>query len=447
MRGGGCLSFSRGFLGIASACILVLSTPAAAEGCEALPVTAQNLLQWSLRASTELNSTLNAFEWEKKIAGLQRSRGQDMEEDPSMTAAAVASLVTNLVVCFVCLGLFSILRERYPLVYAGNVADGVLADPGSGKLANRDDMRRCRPPMPDGDTSSEVKATTRKITRLVKEGQFGDAWPLFQAMDPKGVVEYNVGLNICARAGWLNEAEALWEEMSQDVKNVVTYSTMIKVYGSMKRVHDAEKLFEEMKFKAVTPNIITYNTMIQAYGMTSVADKARSTFESIPEAVLEEAGSCNKEASYATLMFAYARRGDYASTRELFMDMTSKGIPPSRSHFNALIISCAKDGLAETARAVFEMLPHYDILPELDTWTSLMSCHRKDLEQCKRILDEMLQAGVSPSGMTYQELLNAHVLAGDGPGARELLEDMSKFGLWADTRVTQRLISEAARLP
>jgi len=135
MRGGGCLSFSRGFLGIASACILVLSTPAAAEGCEALPVTAQNLLQWSLRASTELNSTLNAFEWEKKIAGLQRSRGQDMEEDPSMTAAAVASLVTNLVVCFVCLGLFSILRERYPLVYAGNVADGVLADPGSGKLA------------------------------------------------------------------------------------------------------------------------------------------------------------------------------------------------------------------------------------------------------------------------------------------------------------------------
>ena len=75
----------------------------------------------------------------------------------------------------------------------------------------------------------------------------------------------------------------------------------------MKRVHDAEKLFEEMKFKAVTPNIITYNTMIQAYGMTSVADKARSTFESIPEAVLEEAGSCNKEASYATLMFAYAR--------------------------------------------------------------------------------------------------------------------------------------------
>ena len=28
--------------------------------------------------------------------------------------------------------------------------------------------------------------------------------------------------------------------------------------------------------------------------------------------------------------------------------------------------------------------------------------------------------------MTYQELLNAHVLAGDGPGARELLEDMSK---------------------
>ena len=28
--------------------------------------------------------------------------------------------------------------------------------------------------------------------------------------------------------------------------------------------------------------------------------------------------------------------------------------------------------------------------------------------------------------MTYQELLDAHVRAGDGPGAREMLEDMSK---------------------
>ena len=81
----------------------------------------------------------------------------------------------------------------------------------------------------------------------------------------------------------------------------------MKVYGNLKRVHDAEKLYEEMNSKAVTPNIVTYNTLIQAYGMTSVADKARSTFESIPEAVFEEAGSPNREASYATVMFAYAR--------------------------------------------------------------------------------------------------------------------------------------------
>lgn len=317
----------------------------------------------------------------------------------------------------------------------------------SRDFVNRDDMRRSRPQLSDADISPEAKAAAKKIGRLVKAGQFGDAWPLFQSMDPKGVIEYNVGLNLCARAGWLEQAEALWAEMSDDFKNVVSYTTMMKVYGNLKRVHDAEKLYEEMNSKAVTPNIITYNTLIQAYGMTSVADKARSTFESIPEAVFEEAGSPNREASYATVMFAYARQGDYASTRELFMDMTSKGIPPSRSHFNALIVSCAKDGLAETARAVFEMLPHYDILPEVDTWTALMSCHRNDLEQCKRILDEMLQAGVSPSGMTYQELLDAHVRAGDGPGAREMLKDMSKFGPWADARVTLRLISEASRLP
>ncbi|CAE7903434.1 unnamed protein product, partial [Symbiodinium microadriaticum] len=124
---------------------------------EALPGTAPILLQWSLRTSTEQNFTLNAtdkpannaarakqamprpnmiaVDWEQTIAGLQRSRGQDVDEDPSMTAAAVASLVTNLVVCLVCLGLFSLLRQRYPLVYAGNAVDGAVALPGSGALA------------------------------------------------------------------------------------------------------------------------------------------------------------------------------------------------------------------------------------------------------------------------------------------------------------------------
>ena len=312
---------------------------------------------------------------------------------------------------------------------------------------NSQDMRNSRPPLQGGPASDEVKRATKQIGYLTKSGQFGDAWQLFETLQERGTVEYCVGLHLCAQAGWLDEARALWADMGQDLKNVVAYTAMLKVFANAKRVRDAEQLFDEMQTHAVAPNIITYNTLVSAYGMRSMAEQAKSTFDSIPADVWAEAGDSSRQASYAGVMFAHARVGDYAATRELFMDMTSKQVAPNKTHFNALLTSCTQQGLTETARAIFDMLPHYNIKPECDMWTALISCHRQDLGQCKQILSNMQSAGVQPSGLTYQVLLNAHVHAGDGPGARELVEDMEKFGAWKESYVTQQLAAEAAQLP
>ena len=314
-------------------------------------------------------------------------------------------------------------------------------------FTNPQNLRSLRPVQEQGASSPQARSNTKKIGRLVRDGDFEEAWQLFEGLDQRGVIEYCVGLNLCAKAGWLEKAKALWTEMSLDSKNVVAYTTMIRMYAGIKRVHEAEQLFQEMKLNAVTPNLITYSSMITAYSMVSKPQKAKRLFDSIPEVTFEEAGPSSKESAYAGVMFAYARCGDYAAVRELFMDMTSKGLTPSRSHFNAMITSCSEQCLAETARAVFEMLPHYGIKPECDTWTALLDCHRSDLSQCKRILTDMESSGIAPSGLTYQKLLTAHVLAGDGTGARELLKDMTKFGPWRDSRLVQQLSAEAARLP
>ena len=315
------------------------------------------------------------------------------------------------------------------------------------RVWGREDLRKLRPAEEQGAVAKEVRSLTKEIGRLVKARKFEDAWEMFETMEKQGPIEYCVGLNICAKAGWVEEAKALWADMNHDWKSVVAYTTMIKMYADTKRVHEAEHLFEEMHRNTVSPNLITYNTMIGAYGTVSMAQKAMSTFDNIPEAVFEEATDSSRESSYAATMWAYAREGDYAATRELFMAMTARGLKPNRNHFNALIISCARHGLAETARAVFEMLPHYNVQPECDTWTGLLTCHRRDPSQCKRIFEEMVSSGVKPSGLTYQELLRSHVLAGDGASARELLDDMGKFGLWEHHHITQRLREQAMDLP
>ena len=317
-------------------------------------------------------------------------------------------------------------------------------------FANVEDMRALRAgALETGvvEVSEEVKSTTRRIGRLIKDGNFSEAWQLFETLDQRGTIEYCVGLHLCAQAGWIEEAQALWADMSQDVKSVVAYTTMIKMYANIKHVSKAERIFEEMKRNAVQPNLITYNTLINAYSMASMPEQAKSLFDSIPVEVFAAAGDSSRQTSFAGVMFAHARQGDYATTREIFMDMMSKGVKPNRNHFNAMITSCAKRGLAETARAIFDMLPQYGIQPACDTWTGLMSCHRHDLNHCKKIFDDMLSSGVQPSGLTYQVLLNAHVQNADGPGARKLLEDMEKFGLWQGSRAVEQLREEAMQLP
>lgn len=71
--------------------------------------------------------------------------------------------------------------------------------------------------------------------------------------------------------------------------------------------------------------------------------------------------------------------------------------------------------------------------PELTHYTTLMACARNDLQKCLQIYQEMQSRNIRPSGLTYMELVLAHVNANDGEGARRVLET-SDFGEWVTRR-------------
>ncbi|CAK9042413.1 CSC1-like protein At4g02900 [Durusdinium trenchii] len=66
-----------------------------------------------------------SMEWKQRFARLQGGEGGG-GSIALVTEAALSGLASNLFVCSACVGLFSFLRGRYPLVFFGNMADGTM---------------------------------------------------------------------------------------------------------------------------------------------------------------------------------------------------------------------------------------------------------------------------------------------------------------------------------
>merc|ERR1711920_291726 len=145
--------------------------------------------------------------------------------------------------------------------------------------------------------------------------------------------------------------------------------------------------------------------------MSGQPERAFEIFQSVPQELFSDASNSNRQALYQVVMIAWARAGHYAKCRELFIEMTACGIQPDKHHYNALLTACAKEPNAELAQSVFDQMRSLSLVPGVQEWTILISCHRNDLPRAKAVFDEMVLTGCKPSSLTYQELLKAHVQA------------------------------------
>eukprot|EP00928_Gymnodinium_smaydae_P074061 TRINITY_DN57146_c0_g1_i1.p1 TRINITY_DN57146_c0_g1~~TRINITY_DN57146_c0_g1_i1.p1 ORF type:complete len:358 (+),score=45.87 TRINITY_DN57146_c0_g1_i1:78-1151(+) len=307
------------------------------------------------------------------------------------------------------------------------------------------EKRRLRSPR-QGVRSHHLSELDSELKKMMASRRYEDAWEAFESSKVDAdLFLTTTALQLCARAAWPDRAWTLWEKLG--AKDVVAYTAMIDVCARAMQPDRAEHLFAEMRQMALAPNIITYNAMINAFGTSEQPQRAKETFASIPPDVFSGSNLANKQAAYLAVMTACARAGDYASCRGLFSQLTASGIQVVNGHFNALLSACAKHEHAGIAQGVFDLIPQYNLKPSILDWNILLSCNRSDLPRCIEIVEQMRLAKIEPTGHTYMELLAAHVLAKDGQGARQLIEDMGKFGRVATLRKMKRLLRETQALP
>lgn len=320
---------------------------------------------------------------------------------------------------------------------------------GSDFLADKPEKLKFREEARQQQRPDHLNQATSKLKSHSKCGEYEEGWALFKSISDADLNLKNAALHLCARANWRDRAWELWGDMAKgslEAKNEISYNTMLDVCARSKQADRAERVFEEMKQAGVEPNVISYNSLVNAHAMCGNLDAALRAFASIPPELFKNSSLQNKKVAFQAVMTACARAADYAKCREVFIQMTEAGVPPDRGHFSALLAACAHGKHGDIAQAIFNQMPAYGVVPDVANWTILISCHTNNLPRCKELVEEMKLSSIEPSGLMCQELLEAHVVAQDGPGARQIL-DSGKLGEWQRSGKVARLRDAAQALP
>lgn len=292
-----------------------------------------------------------------------------------------------------------------------------------------------------------VHARVTEVGSCISRREYEAGWEAYMSHggEPHAALT-STALALCAKARWIQRGWEVWQAMPPEQRSVVDYSIMIDLCARCKRSINAEQLFQTMREAGLEPNLITYNSLLKAYAATSQPERALEIFQGIPREVLDAAGDKTRQACYGAVMSAFARGGDYAGTYRVFMRMLEDGVRPVIMHYTSLLTACARDGDGETADGVFASMLAAGLQPDVPAYTILVSCNRRSLDRSKQIVSEMRGRGLEPSALTQLELLDAHVSAGDGQGARELLAAVDTVRLRSHAKFGQ-LEAAVGQLP
>eukprot|EP00754_Rhynchopus_humris_P036652 Rhum_TRINITY_DN18742_c0_g1::Rhum_TRINITY_DN18742_c0_g1_i1::g.168167::m.168167 len=121
--------------------------------------------------------------------------------------------------------------------------------------------------------------------------------------------------------------------------------------------------------------------------------------------------------------------------------MEEQSMRPSIVHYNKVL----KRVPMHVAAEVLQMMRQNNLVPDVDTYGSLISAAKDDVEQGEAIFTLMQKRGVRPKPRSFKVLMNVYKNKGDYKGAQQVMKRMSEAGYEADT-YTYGILMKAALL-
>jgi pentatricopeptide repeat protein len=305
------------------------------------------------------------------------------------------------------------------------------------------------------DAPNEFAYTTvlDSFCRSKNRGAAQSADALFRRMKDVGiqpsVVTYNAVLNAHVKAGNMNAAESLLQEMQADAAltrnmdlkpTVHTYSTLLSGIansGHNDAGRQAERILDHLQHLSNTGELDTaldttiYNVVLDAIAKSSyhgTADHAKNILER-----MRGDGVARDVITYNTLMHCLAKTGSHDAEKMLDI-MEEDGVPRNATTYNTLLVSY----LSSTA------LPKSRSRTNHKTRREQQNVLVQSTQKAERLFTRIKNdPTVDLDIVSYNTMLHFYALGGDAHKARALLDEIKDSSLVKPDTITFNTVINA----
>lgn len=265
-----------------------------------------------------------------------------------------------------------------------------------------------------------------------------------QAVNEDGIIPddemMNALMNVHVEAGSWKETIRLFHHLTDLPSNkqppIDTYNSLLKAYvliGAPFRL--MAKLFFKLQDIGGKPDTYTFAILIQSAVDASQLEIACEIYDETKRRE-EETGQKNLVSQHilTILMSAYLRQHKMDRAKELFDEMTERGLQPTSVTFGAIIKAYGRQAWEERMTLAEEFVEKLKVDREwerhpitkgqhlVNFYGPLLSNYSRkgDVEQVERLYGEFLEAGGRPFIGFFQYLLNCYCKIGDAEKARAL---------------------------
>ncbi|XP_056693181.1 pentatricopeptide repeat-containing protein At1g73400, mitochondrial isoform X2 [Spinacia oleracea] len=179
------------------------------------------------------------------------------------------------------------------------------------------------------------------------------------------------------------------------------------------------------------PEIKALNLLLDALCKCNLVEDAEILFKKVKNKVAPDANT------YSILFFGWCRVKNPARGMKILEEMSSMGFTPDSFTYNAAIETYCKAGMVTEAVGLFELMktkPSISSPPTAKTYAIVILALVKidRIDDCFRVIGDMIQSGCLPDVSTYKELIQGMCLAGKVKETYWFLEEMEKKGYPSD---------------
>jgi len=205
----------------------------------------------------------------------------------------------------------------------------------------------------------------------------------------------------------------------------------------------AKGVLDVLEASGVVGDVVSYNTLMKGYALADELDEAFAL-----HARMREVGVEATQVTFGILLDGCVNREDFERAAHVFGEMVQAGCPMNAVLYTTLIKGLAKANRTDEAMAIYsQMCDQSDVKPDVIMFSVLIkaNCDAGRMEAALRVFDSMLDQGHRADEIVFNSLLAGCVNEENASLGRKLLDDMLRAGVQPSHATASILIKLYAR--